>query len=299
MIELPGKEGVLETPITMDETNIEIVRHYDGSNIQTVLFDFDGPLSKERDGWIDIMIECNSTALKGAVPTISLDKAVELVSEDIQKTIGIPAYMQMERLAKMITDRGGIAADTQKYKDDYNQKLVVMVSGLHKQIESGEISHHQVRPDNVLNLLRYLKKHNPLLNLQIASGTDTDAVKDSVKILCLNFYFKDNSIIGSGSTDDPKQCAKELIIKKLTQQGLKAGELLCFEDGFPGLLYTYQARGIGIGVLTPDVSKYENQFTLDEKRDRLINGGAHIIVKDYTHASKLVEIIFKNSRDVF
>ena len=92
--------------------------------------------------------------------------------------------------------------------------------------------------------------------------------------------------------------AKELIIDRLIEQGLKPGELSCFGDGFPELYHTYRAGGIGIGVLTPDTSKYKDRFTIEEKRNRLINAGAHIIIPDYTHACRLVEVICMNSRDI-
>ena len=36
--------------------DIEIIRSFDGRNLTTVLFDFDGTLSRERDGWVNLMV---------------------------------------------------------------------------------------------------------------------------------------------------------------------------------------------------------------------------------------------------
>ncbi|HIH91738.1 TPA: hypothetical protein HA281_02975 [Candidatus Woesearchaeota archaeon] len=52
---LPGKAGLLPSVITIPHSSIEIVRPFDGSRVTDVLFDFDGAISLERDGWLDII----------------------------------------------------------------------------------------------------------------------------------------------------------------------------------------------------------------------------------------------------
>lgn len=91
-----------------------------------------------------------------------------------------------------------------------------------------------------------------------------------------------------------EQCPKQIIIEKFTQErNLQPGQLLCFGDGSTEIEYMNKIGGVCVGVLIPDRSHYEYQghFTIEQKRRRLINAGAHILVPDFHYASKLVETI--------
>lgn len=274
-------------------TNVEIIRPFDGRNLTTVLFDFDGTLSRERDGWVNLMVATNSAALAQAVPGISVSEAVAWVINDIEQSIGIPTYQQMKRLADEINTRGGSSLSPQRYKDLYNDALIAKVQTSHQKLESGELTIDDLRVPGALELLAVLNKRYGKNALFLSSGTDIQPIRESVKILGYEKYFEDR-IIASGSNGNNSDCPKRLIIEKLiAERNLKPGQLLTFGDGVPEIEYTTRFGGIGVGILTPDKSHYEHRghFSIEKKRERLIAAGAHLIIPDFQAASKLVELI--------
>jgi len=286
---LPGIEGALERPVLVDGTDIEIVRPFNCSDIKAVLFDFDGTLSRERNGWIDIMLSCNADALMESLVYEDRGEALMWAAEDIVATIGIPTYMQMKRLAEHITERGGISSEVAEYKRIYTDRLNRFVAKKQESFDGRDL-----RIDGALSLLGLLSSDDRLKGeIYIASGTDIEPIRNSVELLGYGNYFGDR-IVAAGSTGDPEQCAKEMVIGQLIgEKGLKPGQLLTYGDGFPEILHTYNAGGVSVGVLTEDVCSngFRNVFTLRRKRDRLINAGAHLIVRDFSHAGALVEVL--------
>ena len=294
----PGKKGLLKNPVIVENTNgnIEIIREFDGSNISVGLFDFDGTLSDERVGWPNLMVATNSAFFMSYTENkLSHKEAEKSVIEDIEKTIGIPTYMQMKRLVAMIEKSGhnGANLDPKLFKDVYNNSLVSMVESRRQQIKSGEISMEDLRIKGSVELLEELSK---MLTdgIYLATGSDVDAIKESVDYLGFSKFFPKDRIAGAGSLG-PEDDAKEAVIKKmLTEYSIKGNQLLTFGDGFPEILHTHLAGGIAVGVLTRDHSYYEHlgHFTIEQKEQRLRNAGAHIIVRNpYQNIPELVKII--------
>ncbi len=274
---------------------IEIIRPFSGQNISAVLFDFDGTISREREGWPDIMVATNAAALAQAIPSLSPKEAEEWVIQDIQTTIGIPTYSQMKRLAEHITKLGGNALPAQRYKDVYNSLLVKMVHAKHARArEIGDVSH--LRVAGIAQFLPLLAKKFPN-SIYVASGTDITPIQESARFLEVEKYF--TQIMGAGFSSNPEQCAKEMVITQLQQtHPLKEGQLLCFGDGVPEIEQTIRAGGIAIGVLTPENSSFESagHFTLDQKRERLIRAGAHILIEDFSNPNELMATLFSNEK---
>ena len=277
--------------------NIEIIRPFDGRNITTVLFDFDGTLSRERDGWVNLMVATCSAAMVQAIPEISVAEAVEWVIDDIEQTIGIPTYQQMKRLADEISKRGGSSLSPQRYKDIYNDALKAMVQTSHQKLKRGELNNEDLRMPGAIEFLAELEKIVGKNAMFLASGTDIQPVQESVKILGFDKFFEDR-IIASGSSSNNNECPKQLIIEKMiAEQDLQPGQLLTFGDGVPEIEYTTRSGGIAIGVLSPDQSHYELQghFTIEQKRARLIKAGAQILVTDFLDAPRLLKLIISDS----
>ena len=71
---------------------------------------------------------------------------------------------------------------------------------------------------------------------------------------------------------------------------------MTFGDGFPEMLYTHRAGGVCVGIVSRDQSHYEHlgHFTEEQKKLRLLNAGAHLIVhKPYQNVPELLDAIFK------
>lgn len=296
----PGDKGLLDTPVTVKGTDgsIEIIREFDGSQLSVGLFDFDGTLSDERLGWPDLMVSSNAAFLVAlSSPNIEHKIAQKMVINDIESTIGIPTYMQMKRLRSMVKEHGytGPELNPRLFKDVFNDALVSMVESRRAKLCSGEITVDDLRVPGGLELLQSLSS---LLTdgVYLASGSDVDAVRESVVALGYDPFFPPERIAGAG-TLGPEEDAKEAVIKKLlTEHGLSGSQLVTFGDGFPEILHTHLAGGIAVGVLTYDHSIYEHlgHFTLEQKEDRLRRAGAHIIVRNpFSHIPKLIEAISK------
>lgn len=272
---------------------MELIRPFDGRSITTVLFDFDGTLSLERDGWVNLMVATNSAALAQAVPEISPEEAEEWVLRDIETSIGIPTYMQMKQLAAEIERRGGTALAPGRYKKVYISAVEAMVDSIHRKLEKNEINVESLRVPGALDLLNELAAKFGKESLYLASGTDIDPIKHSVRLLEYDGFFGDR-VVASGSLANPEMCAKKNVVQRLlNEQHIGPGQLLCFGDGSPEIQYTSDAGGICVGVLSPDRSYYENDghFTVSQKRERLINAGAHVLVSDFSDAARLVEVV--------
>lgn len=289
----PSARPSPQCPFVVPESSIEIVRPFDGRAITTVLFDFDGTLSLERDGWPNLMVAANASALAQAVPAISPAEAVAWVIADIESTIGIPTYMQMKRLCAEIERRGGKAASPSRYKEIYGIALAAMVASVHRDFESGRLQRENLLVPGALRMLELLAQWNLPGGMHLASGTDIAAILASVRLLGLEPFFAGH-ILAAGSGDNPEQCAKQAVVEKLVSQArLKPGELLCFGDGVPEIARTNEAGGITVGLLTPDRSHYEAQghFTVAQKRRRLMEAGVHILVPDFTDAPMLLNLL--------
>lgn len=280
----------------MITTSIEIIRPFDGRKITTALFDFDGTLSRERDGWINLMVATNAAAMAAALPNVPVSEIFSWAINDIERTIGIPTYQQMKRLADEIRNRGGISLSPQRYKDIYNMALVAMVKTTHWQVEAGQRSIEELRVPGAIELLTAMANklgHNALF---LASGTDIEPIIESVRFLGYAPFFE-NRIIASGFNGQYDDCPKRQIIKQLIRERqLGPGQLLTFGDGVPEIEYTAQSGGISVGVLTHDHSHYEflGHFTHNNKRQRLIQAGAHVLVSNFCETEQLMELLFSD-----
>jgi len=294
----PGEQDLLDKPVIVDGTegSIEIIREFDGSELSVGLFDFDGTLSNERLGWPDLMVSSNVAFLVAlSSPNLPHDVAQKMVIEDIERTIGIPTYMQMKRLRGMIEQHGydGPTLDPKVFKDVFNDALVALVESRRARLRAGTMRIDDLRIPGSLELLEALED---VLSdgVFLASGSDVDAVRESVVELGFDRFFPPQRIAGAG-TLGPEEDAKEAVIRKLLgEHGFTGRQLLTFGDGFPEILHTYRAGGIAVGVLTYDHSIYEHlgHFTLRQKEERLKKAGAHIIVRNpFSHISELIEAI--------
>jgi len=205
--------------------------------------------------------------------------------------------MQMKRLAEMIVENGknGMLPDPKVLKDVYNDSLVSMVESRRAQIKSGDITMEDLRISGSFELLDELSKIL-IDGIYLASGTDVDAIKESVEYLGFSKFFPEERIAGAG-TLGPEDDTKEAVINRLMNEyAFKGEQLVTFGDGFPEILHTYLAGGVAVGILTHDHSYYEHSghFTIEHKEKRLRNAGAHIIVRNpYQNIPQLIELIKK------
>lgn len=280
----PYEEGLLPQPVVVDNTdgNIEIVRPFSGKSLSVGLFDFDGTISDERVGWPNLAVPNNVAYLIAlSSPFMDHKQAEKIVVKEIEETIGIPTYLQMKRLCGILEDNGytGPKLDPKMLKDSYNDALVGMVESRRAKLRAGEMTMEDMRIDGAMELLTEVQKRLSR-GVYLASGSDLDAVTESVEYLGFSQFFPKDRIMAAGSLG-PEDDAKDVVIRRMTgEMGIPGEELLTFGDGFPEMLYTHRAGGVGVGVLSRDESHYEHlgHFTVEQKKQRLLNAGAHLLV---------------------
>ena len=297
--QFPGTKGLLETPVTVEGTdgNVQIVREFAGSSLSVGLFDFDGTLSDERVGWPNLAVANNVAYLIALTsPHMNFKEAEKMVLSDIEFTIGIPTYLQMKRLRTMIEERGytGAELNPRMFKDSYNVALINMVESRRAQLKSGEMTMDDMRINGAMELLQTL---SPRLSrgVYLASGSDLDAVSESVEYLGYSEFFPKDRIAAAGLVNQDEDPKEKVVKGLLNDKNIRGEELVTFGDGFPEMLYTYLAGGVGVGVLSRDESHYEHMghFTVEQKKQRLLNAGAHILVYNpFENVSELLDTIF-------
>jgi phosphoglycolate phosphatase-like HAD superfamily hydrolase len=279
---LPGSAGTLPDAVAVG-AGVDVVRPFPCRSLSAALFDLDGTLSNERLGWPDLMAAVNVSFLVAATGgAVSPAAAYELVLSDVEATIGVPTYVQMRRLCDMIAERaaGTDVPEPQTVKAVYTTALSALVAERRERVTRGEASPESLAVSGSSSLLESIARLVPD-RLFLASGTDVDAVLESVALLGFSSFFPQRRVLAAGSLG-PEDCAKEQVVGSLVSE-LGTGEgIVTFGDGFPELVHTYRAGGIAVGVLTPDASSYTHRgyFTLEKKRRRLVEAGAHVLVSD-------------------
>jgi len=224
---------------------------------------------------------------------LEIGNAVNLVNDYIREDPGQVAMHYMRRLVDILSTHTLDKVQAGTYLTLFD--AVKGGDAFGKNPETGPLTVEDLSIPGSLGFLEMI--HGRLDgNVYLASGSDLDAITASSHALGSFQYFK--QIVGAGYTNDLTVDQKEAIIKRFLDgevdgHNLQPGELVIFEDGFPGILYGYRAGAVCVGVLTPDHSYHEKDghFTVAQKRDRLVSAGAHILVPDFEEAQKLLQIL--------
>jgi hypothetical protein len=75
----------------------------------------------------------------------------------------------------------------------------------------------------------------------------------------------------------------------MTENNLQGPELAVFGDGPVEIRECQKRDGIAIGVATDEIRRHGLNI---EKRTRLVNAGAHIIVPDFSQHKQLIQFVF-------
>ncbi|MEZ6071158.1 MAG: hypothetical protein R3C10_12990 [Pirellulales bacterium] len=298
----PGTDGLLAEPFTVPHTdgNIEIVREFDGSEILVALFDFDGTISDERVGWPNLAVANNVAYLMAlSSPHVDHRHAEEMVLADLEATIGVPTYVQMKRLAEMIVDYGyeGPELDPQMFKNSYYDALVGMVASRRAKLATGELTMDDLRINGAVQLLEELA---PRLSrgIYLASGSDLSAVTESVEHLGYGTYFPQERIMAAGSFL-PEDDAKDAIIGHLLDEVGVLRRVAHVWRWFSRDALHIPSRRRRRRRASRDESHYEHlgHFTVAQKRERLINAGAHVVVHaPFDNVPALLDAVFTGYR---
>ena len=262
-----------------DEFDIEIINPIGNSSFKSALFDFDGTISLIREGWQGIMIPYFTDELK---KTPNSENAEECAAEFIHRLTGKQTIFQCMYLAEEISRRGGVPLKPIEYKNEYLRRLTLHIKGRCEALEKGaDPTGYMVKGS--LEILKKLKEKD--IKLYLASGTDETDVRNEARLLGIDTFF-DGGIFGA--KDDDTDCSKELVIRRMLDNKLKASELVAFGDGFVEIELTKNAGGYPVAVATDE----RRGFGIDtKKRERLIEAGAAAVMPNFENAEKICKLL--------
>jgi phosphoglycolate phosphatase len=251
-----------------------------------MLFDFDGTLSLIREGWQQVMIPMMVEVLAETPGREQDEELEEIVTDYVAELTGKQTIYQMLRLADEVKKRGGEPLDPLEYKETYLERLWGRIGERVVELEEGTAAPEDYLVPGARELLESLRARGIVLYL--ASGTDHPDVLREAQALDLVRYFDDRIY---GALDRYWEFSKAMLVNRIIRShGLEGPEFAGVGDGFVEIENTKAVGGIAIGVASDEVRREGvNQW----KRERLIRGGADLIVPDFREYEALVSYLWR------
>jgi len=266
-------------------------------NVEHVIFDHDGTLSTLRQGWEDIMAPMMLRAVLGPMygktrPSVVSDVKRQ-IAEFIDRTTGIQTLVQMKGLIDLVREWGFVPddeiLDEHGYKAIYNDLLLQRVQVRINKIRLGQLAREDFHIKNAIPLLRALRDAGLVLHL--ASGTDQADVIAEANELGFGEFFGERIY---GSTGHIEHDAKKVVIDGIISQiGLDGSKILTFGDGPVEMRETRRIGGTSVGVCSDEIRRYGFNMA---KRRRLIRGGAHLLIPDFSDLDSLFRVLGLDAR---
>lgn len=271
---------------TLPNTDIELIHEIERGHIKHVLFDFDGTISRLREGWQGIMAPvCVEMICGNTEPTPAI---IEEVDQMIDETTGIQTIFQMQRLEQMVRAHGLVpeaeVRTPAEYKKVYNDRLMEPVRARIARIESGEKNVEDFLMRGARRFLELIAAKD--VTLYVFSGTDRDDVRNEAKCLGVDHYFEEIW----GALPSVEEYSKEKVIRDIiAEHQLRGPQVLAVGDGPVELRNVKDAGGIALGICSDE----KRGSGWDEsKRPRLLRAGADILVSDFGEADALIDYLF-------
>ncbi len=264
---------------------IEIIRRGTPAQTKVVLFDFDGSLSLIRTGWMQVMIPMMVEILAGLKTGETEGQLREVVEDYVWRLTGLETVFQMIELAEQVKRRGGTPLDPLVYKQQYLDRLWLVIRDRVEGLRSGKCPPDQYLVPGSRPLLERLKERG--LRLYLASGTDEIYMKEEAVLLDVTRYF-DGGVYGA--IDDFQKFSKRILVQRILRLPEVQGDhLLGFGDGYVEIEEVKKVGGVAVGVATDEPEcRAPDQW----KRQRLIGVGADYIIPNYLCYDELLEMLF-------
>ena len=263
----------------MDCWDIEFIRR-PVSSFKSALFDFDGTVSLLREGWQQVMIPYFVEVLAAAAPDCDVAETERVVTDFVDLLTGKQTIFQCIRLDEEVQKRGGAAVDPYLYKAEYLKRLMERIQGRLDALRSGSDDPEVYLSPGCKVFLHALRESG--LKLYLASGTDEKDVLEEARLLGVDMLF--DGIYGA--RDEVKDCAKELVIKRILEENqIKGNELIAFGDGYVEIELVKAVGGYAVAVATDEVRK---KGVNPWKRERLLSAGADAVIPDFADPERLM-----------
>jgi len=252
---------------------------------RAVLFDFDGTLSLIREGWTRVMVGMMSEKLRELeLVREGETELAKILEQLVLARNGAPTIRQMEAFVEEVQRRGGTPANSWDYLREYLDRLMEMVRGRWKTLESSTDRVEDWVVPGTHTLLAKLRSQR--LPLFVASGTEYDHVAHEAHLLQVEEFFPTG--INAPKNNDPSFRKANVIARVLAELGIKGEELLSFGDGVMETVEVKRVGGVAIGVASSEHGSGQGVVN-ETKRTTLIQAGADVIVADYTCQEEILD----------
>jgi len=261
--------------------------------IKHAVFDNDGTISTLRQGWEQIMAPVMIKAILGekyeTADETLYHKVRNRVLDYIDKSTGIQTILQMEALVEMVKEFGVVppekVLDKFGYKQIYNEALMEVVNQRIAKLKRGELDVSDYTIKGALAFVKALRQQG--IKLYLASGTDhQDVLAESTALGYAELF--EGGIYGA--VGDIAKYSKKMVIERImTENNLQGPELAVFGDGPVEIRECRKRDGIAVGVATDEIRRHGLNI---EKRTRLVNAGAQIIIPDFAQHKQLTQLLF-------
>lgn len=259
--------------------------------VRHVVFDFDGTLSLLTGGWSEIMADLFLEHLPLHAGEDGAGRRRFALREILQLN-GKPSLQQMLRLAELVVERGGTAADAREYHDIYVERLRDVVRERRAAVQGRRVTPDAMLVPGARAFLEVLRSRQ--LGLTLLSGSPLSVVRKEAALLGLVEYFAERILGPDGDADSfTKRAALEKI---LSREALRGEELLAFGDGPVEIEHTRALGGIAIGIACDEAAPLAGQID-QAKQELLAAAGANAILPDFRGAPALFARSFKEANE--
>ncbi len=248
------------------------------------VMDWDGTVSRLREGWQNLMLSVFMGALgQAGLLRAKMQSALKDCMRKIDELTGRPTYFQMLELEEMIKSLGAKVAGALNYKKSYINLLDEMVKNRLDELHCGKVDVSQYLVPGSKEFLKALKETG--VEIYFVTGSDEESVREELRELGISKYC--TAVAGARDTA-PRIDAKAVVIENLiTDSGAKPGEIFVCGDGFVEMELG-DKYGFAVGVCTQD----DNYFRMNQdKTDKLIRTGADILIPDFESTTELVQLL--------
>lgn len=149
-------------------------------------------------------------------------------------------------------------------------------------VSSGELNWDDFTKRGALGFLTRLSERSIILHL--ASGTDQDDVVREATALGYAYLFEDRIVGAIGKVD--VEAKREVIRKIMGELGEDAGDnIMVIGDGPVEIRECARAGGFALGNASDEIRRFG---VSRQKRRRVIQAGANVVVPDFTQTVQLI-----------